>query len=160
MITFTPPIRASLLVTTVYLICFQLFLYSGHMVWMLPANIFFILCCMKYVSFLTNKSRRYLNMLVLIEKGMTWSLITSVISFASAVILLLVYSRASFAAPHVSHALIDMTTIRVLLFSNGLIANFVSGSLAVFLIAGIKNEKNYSPRTKHLPSVKDLNRML
>jgi uncharacterized membrane protein YphA (DoxX/SURF4 family) len=47
-----------------------------------------------------------------------------------------------------------MGTAAGLLFANGFLANFVCGSLAVFLIAGIKNEKNYSVDRKHLPSVK------
>lgn len=154
MITFTPPIKASLLVTLVYLIFFQIFLYTGHMAWMLPANVFFILCCMKYVSFLASKSRRYLNMLILIEKGMAWSFVTSIISFVSAVVLLFVYNQSPFAVQHTSPASQDLALTTGLIFTNGFLANFVCGSLAVLLIAGIKNEKNYTGETKHLPSVK------
>jgi hypothetical protein len=71
-----------------------------------------------------------------------------------------VYSNSPFAAQHSSPALIDKASTAVLLFSNGFLANFVIGSLAVFLIAGIKNERSYSPHTKHMPSVRDLNGLL
>lgn len=154
MINFTPPIKASLLVTMVYLVCLQIFLYSGHMLWLLPANIFFIGCCMKYISFLTNKRSRFLNMLTLIEKGMRWSFVTSVICFASAAVLLLVFSNTPFAVQHNSTVIKNLASTTGLIFANGFLANFVCGSLAVFLIAGIKNEKNYSVDAKHLPSVK------
>ncbi len=158
MITFTPPIKASLLVTAIYVVCFQFFLYSGHMMWMLPANIFFIGCCMKYVSFLSGKKGRYINMLTLIQKGMGWSFITAAICFASAVILLYLYSSSPFAPQHSLSFVNNMESTLMLLFCNGFIANFVSGSLAVFLIAGIKNERSYSPHSQYLPSVKDRNR--
>lgn len=151
MINFIPPVKVSLLVTIVYLICFQIFLHTGHFSLMLPANIFFILCCMRYVSFLTGKTKRQFNMMRLLEKGVGFCLISSLFSFISAIVLLLVHLFIQPSSVHVENP----GSVIGLIFANGFLANFVCGSLAVFFVAGIMNERRYSSvKTRHLSSVK------
>ncbi len=87
MINFTPPIKASLLISFVYIICFQLFLQSGNYVWLYPANVLFFVCSAVYIIFLNRRTNSTFNMLVLTSKGMKLSFISSLLSITGAAII-------------------------------------------------------------------------
>lgn len=153
MISFTPPIKASLLITLVYMICFQFFIQYGSYAWLYPANIFFVACSALYMLFLNRKNKK-LDMLTLTGKGARLSFITSILCFAGAAVILLVNIYLFPGFEQVHHRLSNVKGTLALVFANAFVANFVCGSLAAFITAGLMNEKSYTVHSTHLPSVK------
>ncbi len=152
MLNFTPPIKASLFTSIIYLGSFQLFLYSGHFVWLYPANALFSACAILYLLHLNRVHQSNLGMPVLAAKGFGLSFISSLLSFAGAMAILLVnyYIPQSGSNPGIK----NFRQIFAIVFANSFLVNLVCGSLAAFFTAGLMNEKNYESNSKPLPSVR------
>jgi hypothetical protein len=154
MINFTPPIKASLFISFLYIICFQLFVQSGSYVWLYPANILFFVCSVLYILSLNRTTNSKLNLLVLTGKGIKLSFISSLLSIAGAAVIFMVNY---FLLPEAKSAHLAFKSIKdsmALVFANAFMVNIVFGSLGAFLTAGLMNEKNYQGVSKPLPSVK------
>lgn len=153
MISFTPPIKTSLLITLVYMICFQLYVQSGNYAWLYPGNVFFVICAVMYMRFL-NRKDKMVNMLTLTAKGTQLSFTSSLLSFAGAAVIFLVNSNlmADTAMIHLNSGTINGAMLMI--FANAFLINFVSGSLSAFITAGLMNERNYTMNSKHLSSIK------
>lgn len=155
MVNFTPPIKMSLFISLLYLVCFQFFLQSENYVWLYPANIVFLPCSVLYVLFLDKVSNAKLNMLILTAKGMKLSFMSSLFSFTGAVIIFLL-NFYLFPGSIPSHPDFKKTTGSfAIIFTNAFLVNLVLGSLAAFLTAGLMNEKKYEGNSRPLPSVKN-----
>ncbi len=155
MINFTPPIKASLFISFVYIICFQLFLQSGNYIWLYPANVLFFICSILYIIFLNRRTNSKLNMMALTGKGMKLSLISSLLSFAGATI---VFFITYYFLPEAKNSYLVLKSVKEslpLIFANSFLVNLVLGGLGAFLTAGLMNEKNYQTISKPLPSVKN-----
>ncbi len=154
MINFTPPIKASLFVSFIYLVCFQFFLHTGNYAWLYPANAVFFVCAILYVLFLNKTSHARLNMLVLTGKGIRLSFISALISLAGAAIIYLlnfyVFAGSRPSQSVFKHAK-EATTI---IFANSFLVNLVCGGLAAFFTAGLMNEKKYERYSGRLHSLK------
>ena len=154
MINFTPPIKVSLFISLVYLLCFQFFLQSANLAWLYSTNIVFFICSVLYVLFLNKTMSAKFNMLVLTGKGIKLSFISSLISFAGAtIIFLLNYYFFSESKPSYT-ALKNVKEAIAIVFANAFLVNFVFGSLGAFLTAGLMNEKNHEGNSGALRSVK------
>lgn len=151
MISFTPPIKASLLISFIYMLCLQLFFHTGSYVWLYPANVCFIICSVLYVQFL-NRKNKTLNMVKLTSKGTLLSFISSLLSVACATIILLVNTYFFPGSKQITGG--NGKDLFVMIFANGFLVNFVCGSVAAFITAGLLNERSYGVNSKHLPSVK------
>lgn len=153
MVNFTPPIKASLIISFIYIICFQLFLQTGSYLWLYPANILFSVCSIVYINFLNRGSNSKFNMLALTGKGMKLSFISALLSIAGAAII---FAVNYYLIPGGSHAVLKTVNESAsLIFANSFLVNLVFGSLGAFLTAGLMNEKNYQSISKPLPSVKN-----
>jgi hypothetical protein len=154
MINFTPPIKASLFVSLVYLVCFQLFLHTANYAWLYPANVMFFLCSVLYILFLNKTSQARLNMLVLTGKGIKLSFISALISLAGATIIFLLnfyFLEGSGSA----HSLFkNAEEAVIIIFANSFLINLVCGGLAAFFTAGLMNEKKYETYSGKLHSLK------
>ena len=154
MINFTPPIKASLFVSFVYLVCFQFFLHTGNYAWLYPANIIFFVCSILYILFLNKTSNAKLNMLVLTGKGIRLSFISALISLAGATIVFLL-NFYLFAGSRPSQSLFkNAKEAATIIFANSFLVNLVCGGVAAFFTAGLMNEKRYETYSGKLHSLK------
>lgn len=152
MISFTPPIKASLFITLTYLICFQFFLHTGQVLWLYPGNICFIACAVLYVRFLVKHNPKF-TMTKLTERSSRLIFKSSIFCFFGALVIFLINVNL---LQDSKQAAISFGTKAafLLVFTNALLVNCVGGSVASFITAGLLNEKDHVPGTKHLSSVK------
>jgi hypothetical protein len=152
MLNFTPPIKASLFTSIIYLVCFQLFLHSGNYMWLYPANALFFVCAILYVLHLNKLHHSNLSMPALAVKGIGLSFISSLLSLGGAMAMLAVNY---YLLQDNAHLVIkNFRQTIAIVFANSFLVNLVCGSLAAFFTAGLMNEKNYESNSKPLPSVK------
>jgi len=152
MISFTPPIKVSLLVAFIHLIGVQFFLQSNSYVWLLPANILFGVTAALYILYL-NKTDASLTMERLAVKGIKLSLLSSLLCIGTVVISIL------FSVYLIPETLLKYPLFKTgkglftFIFTNGFLVNTVCGSVAAFITAGILNERKHHYAGGHLPSV-------
>lgn len=154
MINFTPPIKASLFVSLVYLVCFLFFLHTANYVWLYPANAVFFVCAVLYILFLDKTSNAKLNMLVLTAKGIRLSFVSALISLGGATVIYLLnfYLLGGAGSEHTLFK--SANEAATIIFANSFLVNLVCGGLAAFFTAGLMNEKKYERYSGKLHSLK------
>lgn len=136
-----------------YLAFFQLFLESSVYLWLGAGNILFFCMVMGY-SFLSNHNTHgKMSFAGLFKTGITLSLSAAMLALAGSLLLAVTNfyffrdnqnNTIGFFAQHSANAFPALKKLVVLLISNTLLVNLISGGLASFFAAGIINERNYA----------------
>jgi hypothetical protein len=156
--------KNALLISLIYLLCFQVFLQSGYYGWLYAGNVLF---CAGMVLYTIRHQAAHpaLSLPVITGKSIRFSLVASLIALAGSLLLCMFnyylfphqqmeYSNLLKGNLSVYAGIRSIADFVTLAFTNSFPINLVGGSLVSFFIAGIVNEKNQFNSSQPLSSVK------
>lgn len=156
--------KSALLISFIYLLCFQVFLQSGSYVWLYAGNIFFCAGMMLYTTRI-QAAHPALSLPVVTGKSIRFSVVASSIALAGSLLLCMFnyylfphqqMEYSNLIKGNLSHyaGIRSIADFATLAFTNSFFINLVGGSLVSFFILGIVNEKNQFNSSQPLSSVK------